>query len=194
MNDIELLEALELWHKQVTDARTNYLLLMGEEHEETALHEATLLAAIKFMHRTHSEIEALQAENKQLQSELTIAIQNHDHAKEVLERLQIITNRATDRAMKVYAELHDAKAKNEALQMDNQQLQSDIVNANMNADHAMAENERLRKIAGAMHTWIFLHTGDEEKAYKECGLTDEDNAMPGYIGKIELEEQEDATE
>ena len=134
MNDIDLLEALELWHKQVTDARTNYLLLMGEEHEETALHEATLLAAIKFMHRTYSEIEALR--------------------------------------------------------MDNQQLQSDIANANMNADHTMAENARLRKIAGAMHTWIFLHTGDEEKAYQECGLTDEDNEMLGYIGKIELAEQE----
>lgn len=37
------------------------------------------------------------------------------------------------------------KAKIEALQMDNQQLQSDIANANMNADHALAEIERLEK-------------------------------------------------
>lgn len=134
----DLIKALELWHKQVTDVRTNYLLLMGEEHEETAQYEAILRETINFMYRKHSELEALR--------------------------------------------------------MDNQQLQSDIANANMNADHAMAENARLRKIAGAMHTWIFRHTGDEEKAYQECGLTDEDNAMLGYIGKIELAEQEGDTE
>ena len=35
------------------------------------------------------------------------------------------------------------KAEIEALRMDNQQLQSDIANANMNADHSLAEIERL---------------------------------------------------
>jgi hypothetical protein len=35
------------------------------------------------------------------------------------------------------------RAKNEALQMDNEQLQSDIVNANMNLEHMTAEVERL---------------------------------------------------
>ena len=37
------------------------------------------------------------------------------------------------------------QAKVEALQMDNAQLQSDIINANMNCDHTQAENERLQK-------------------------------------------------
>lgn len=146
------------------------------------------------IHEGYRAVLAAEKTIQLLQSDLAIEKQANDHAKEVLERLQKITNRATDRAMKAYAELHDAKAKNKALQMDNAQLQSDVINANMNADHAMAENARLCKIAGAMHTWIFLHTGDEEKAYKECGLTDEDNAMLGYIGKIELDEQEGDTE
>ena len=38
------------------------------------------------------------------------------------------------------------QAKIKALQMDNQQLQSDIVNANMNADHAQADIERLEDL------------------------------------------------
>ena len=40
-------------------------------------------------------------------------------------------------------DIAEKKAKIEALQMDNNQLQSDIVNANMNADHALAEIERV---------------------------------------------------
>ena len=41
--------------------------------------------------------------------------------------------------------------------------------------------ERLLKVAGAMHTWIFLHTFDEVAAYKECGLTDEENQELGSL-------------
>lgn len=44
--------------------------------------------------------------------------------------------------------------------------------------------EELLKAAKAMHTWIFLHTGDEQAAYDECGLTDEMNAMLGYGGQF----------
>lgn len=51
----------------------------------------------------------------------------------------------------------------------------------------MIEYERLLKIAKAMHTWIFLHTGDEQKAYDEIGLTDEENAILGYGGQFVLE-------
>ena len=53
-----------------------------------------------------------------------------------------------------------------------------------------AENERLKAIAKKMHTWIFLHSCDEEKAYAECGLTDEENALFGYCGKIVFESKE----
>ena len=43
------------------------------------------------------------------------------------------------------------KAEIKALRMDNQQLQSDIINANMNADHALAEIERLTAERDVMH-------------------------------------------
>jgi len=44
--------------------------------------------------------------------------------------------------------------------------------------------EELLKAARAMHLWIFLNTGDEEKVYEECGLSDEMNAALGYGGKM----------
>lgn len=42
--------------------------------------------------------------------------------------------------------------------------------------------DELLKAARAMHTWIFLHSGNEELAYKACGLSDEMNAFLGYSG------------
>ena len=47
--------------------------------------------------------------------------------------------------------------------------------------------EELLKAAKAMHTWIFLNTGDEQKAYDECGLSDEMNADLGYSGQFVAE-------
>ena len=44
--------------------------------------------------------------------------------------------------------------------------------------------EELLKAAKKMHTWIFLNTGDEQKAYDECGLSDEMNAALGYGGRF----------
>ena len=46
--------------------------------------------------------------------------------------------------------------------------------------------EELRKAGAKMHEWIFLNSGDEMEAYKECGLTEEQNAMFGYFGRIEI--------
>lgn len=51
--------------------------------------------------------------------------------------------------------------------------------------------EELLKVASAMHTWIFLHTGDEQAAYDECGLTDEMNAELGYGGQFMVEPPEE---
>ena len=51
----------------------------------------------------------------------------------------------------------------------------------------------LLKVASAMHTWIFLHTGDEQAAYDECGLTDEMNAELGYGGQFVIEPPKDST-
>lgn len=42
--------------------------------------------------------------------------------------------------------------------------------------------DELLKAAQAMHTWIFLHSGNENMAYKACGLSDEMNAFLGYFG------------
>lgn len=47
--------------------------------------------------------------------------------------------------------------------------------------------EELLKAAKAMHTWIFLNTGDEQAAYDECGLTDEMNDALGYSGQFVAE-------
>ena len=46
--------------------------------------------------------------------------------------------------------------------------------------------DELLKAAQAMHTWIFLHSGNEELAYKACGLSDEMNAFLGYSGSLTL--------
>ena len=53
-----------------------------------------------------------------------------------------------------------------------------------------AEIERLTTIAKKMHSWIFTNSYDEEKAYAECGLTDEENTLLGYCGKIVFESKE----
>ena len=46
--------------------------------------------------------------------------------------------------------------------------------------------EDLLKAAKAMHTWIFLNSFDEQKAYDECHLSDEMNIALGYGGQFEL--------
>ena len=53
--------------------------------------------------------------------------------------------------------------------------------------------EKLLKAASAMHTWIFIHTGDEQAAYDECGLTDEMNAELGYGGQFVIEPPKEST-
>lgn len=53
--------------------------------------------------------------------------------------------------------------------------------------------EELLKAARAMHTWIFLNTGDEQAAYDECGLSDEMNAMLGYGGQFVAEPPKEET-
>ena len=54
--------------------------------------------------------------------------------------------------------------------------------------------EELMKAAKAMHTWIFLNSGDEQAAYDECGLSDEMNAMLGYGGQFVVEPPKEETE
>ena len=49
----------------------------------------------------------------------------------------------------------------------------------------------LMRIAEKMHLWIFHNTFDEQKAYDECGLTDEDNDMLGYVSfEIRIAEED----
>ena len=53
------------------------------------------------------------------------------------------------------------------------------------------EYERLLHLARKMHLWIFLHTGDEEAVYKELGITDEEDVILGYSGKITFKVDEE---
>ena len=46
------------------------------------------------------------------------------------------------------------------------------------------DRDHLLRLAGRMHNWIFCHSYDEAEAYKECGLSDEDNARLGYGGRF----------
>lgn len=57
------------------------------------------------------------------------------------------------------------------------------LNGRINAADAI---EELLKIGAKMHTWIFLNTADEQAAYDEIGLTDEQNALFGYSGQMIL--------
>ena len=52
----------------------------------------------------------------------------------------------------------------------------------------------LLRAAKAMHTWIFLHTVDEQAAYDECHLSDEMNMALGYGGRFEIAPKEDTDE
>lgn len=62
-------------------------------------------------------------------------------------------------------------------------------------DELLNSVEDLRKAGAAMHTWIFLNTGDEQKVYDEIGLTDEQNALFGYGGQFVLRtDRSDQTE
>lgn len=54
--------------------------------------------------------------------------------------------------------------------------------------------DELYKAALAMHTWIFLHTGDEQAAYDECRLSDEMNAALGYGGSFVVKQEQEGAE
>jgi len=51
------------------------------------------------------------------------------------------------------------------------------------------EYNHLLEIASKMHTWIFLHSFDEQAIYDELGLTDKDNVLLGYGGQVIFEER-----
>lgn len=61
----------------------------------------------------------------------------------------------------------------------------------------VVEKERydhVLELARKMHTWIFSNTYDEQAAYDEMGLTDEDNALLGYGGRVEFSVNEERGE
>lgn len=67
-----------------------------------------------------------------------------------------------------------------------EQLDPDFAAAVVEAKTVIDE---LLKAGKKMHTWIFLNSFDEQEAYDECGLTDEQNAMFGYGGQYILSSQ-----
>lgn len=64
------------------------------------------------------------------------------------------------------------------------------------ADHLLANGvtlqtapisyERLLHIARQMHLWIFLNVADEQATYDALKLTEEENVVFGYGGKLEI--------
>lgn len=50
--------------------------------------------------------------------------------------------------------------------------------------------KRLLEIVKKMHLYIFLHTFDEQKAYDELGLSDEENFILGYNSITIIKEKE----
>ena len=67
-----------------------------------------------------------------------------------------------------------------------EQLDPDFAAAVIEAQSVIDE---LLKAGKKRHTWIFLNSFDEQEAYNECGLTDEQNAMFGYGGQYILSSQ-----
>lgn len=50
--------------------------------------------------------------------------------------------------------------------------------------------ERLLQIAKKMHLYIFINSSDELEVYEELGLTEEENAILGYLGGLEVNHNE----
>lgn len=56
--------------------------------------------------------------------------------------------------------------------------------------HYTIPYERLLYIANQMHLYIFIHTGDEQQAYDEIGLTERENQILGYSGEFKFQSKE----
>jgi hypothetical protein len=83
------------------------------------------------------------------------------------------------------------EAKNEALQMENEQLQSDIVNANMNLEHMTSEIERLKKanekiISESGHQGELL-ARHYESIFETAKETAKSEAIKEFAERVELE-------
>lgn len=82
------------------------------------------------------------------------------------------------RVIAIYGNLEQGLEEREVVYVE------DIDNAPTIEAYTGAEYMHLLKLAKKMHTWIFLHTFNEDETYKELGLTDEDNALFGSFGKF----------
>ena len=80
-----------------------------------------------------------------------------------------------------------------AIQWSTPKWVSDIAIEDAPTIDAVSKDEymELLKAARKMHLWIFLNTADEERAYEECELTDEMNALLGYSGSFVINDDPD---
>jgi len=89
--------------------------------------------------------------------------------------------------MRDYAEIaHNLRCCGVDVPCDDCTYQDDIVKCGSLERQAADAIEELLKICAKMRTWIFLHAADEQAAYDEIGLTDEQNALFGYSGQMIL--------
>lgn len=112
--------------------------------------------------------------------------------KEAIDAIEDL-NTDVDEWIRIFDMLNDRENRHKYLDWWRKQNdQSDL--AYPDGDQIYKDFWHLMKIAKKMHLWIFHNTFDEQKAYDECGLTDEDNAMLGYASltiKVGGEEAED---
>lgn len=96
----------------------------------------------------------------------------------------------TDKNMRVARnERNRAKEKLARVQAANEELYSNF----QSLEELKADRDHLLEIAKKMHLWIFKNTFDEYEAYKECGLTDEDDIRLGYGGRFEIEVKDETS-
>lgn len=74
----------------------------------------------------------------------------------------------------------------EGLKMAHATLEVNHASMMEELNKAESKASRWEKVAHKLHIWIFHNTFDEEKAYREAGLTEDDDAELGY-GSLTIE-------
>lgn len=97
------------------DARLKELLFAEDEYPGDSLLKSVLRDSKRILSKVTAKIEALQMDNKQLQSDVITANQNYKHIKELRENALELAHRTNKRFLEAKKELQEAKAELESL-------------------------------------------------------------------------------
>lgn len=97
------------------DARITELLFAEDEYPGDSLLKSVLRDSKRILSKAKVKIEALQMDNKQLQSDVITANQYYEHTKEQLEKAIKISQRSNQRFIEAKKELEETQEKLEAL-------------------------------------------------------------------------------